>query len=349
MRRVWGLLARVVPAVAFLLTATTAAGAEPPSIERVRELGAEADFEASARLARERLASGALDRAEAAETYLELGIVNIALGNGAAGAAALRRALKLEPALTLPDTVGPNVRDVFAEAKKQAPLEPLAVSVALSAGVRELGISARVSGDSERIVRRLVVEGEGLRRTFDLGPEELRKTERVELGTARCVTLVATVQDEFGNRLWPAISTARVCATEEAAAAPGEVAPGKQPGGSPASPSSGERPIPASVWISGSVTVGLIGITTVLGITYLDRRSDYEETRETDPDSRDLEQMHQSADRMGDMATVAGLTAGAAAITTAVLYLTRPRAEGAHAARVQVGLSPVSVLISGKF
>ena len=32
-------------------------------------------------------------------------------------------------------------------------------------------------------------------------------------------------------------------------------------------PASAEnRPIPASVWIAGSVTVGLVGITTVLGI-----------------------------------------------------------------------------------
>ncbi len=352
MPRVWGLVARVVPIVAILLTAPTALCAEPPSIEKIRELGAEADFEASARLARERLASGALDRAEAAETYLELGIVETARGDQAAGASALRRALELAPALALPDTVGPHVREVFAEAKKQAPGEPLVVSVTLSGAVGELGVSARVRGDPERIVRRLVVEGEGFRRAFEVGAEELRKTERVELGTTPCVTLVAAVEDEFGNRLWPAISTARVCSTEEAAKAPasgvsvGPTQKGREAVAPP--PSSGGRPIPASVWISGSITVGLIGATTVLGVTYLDRRNDYNEARSTaDPDT--LTEMHQSAERMGDMATVAGLAAGAAAITTTVLYVTRPRSEGAYAARVRAGLTPKGVFVAGEF
>src|SRR6185503_11995815 len=144
-----GLATRGGPALAaLLLVQTPALSAEPPSIEQIRELGSEADFEASARLARERLASGALSRSEAAETYLELGIVETARGKKTAGGSALRRALKLAPASSLPDTAGPHVRDVFAEAMQQAPLEPLVVAVTLSpVGDRGLAISARVTGD----------------------------------------------------------------------------------------------------------------------------------------------------------------------------------------------------------
>jgi hypothetical protein len=356
-QRVWGFLTRTLPVLAALLLAPLRAfGGEPPSIEQIRELGAEADFEASARLARERLASGALGRAEAAETYLELGIVETARGDVALGASALHRALKLDPALRLPDTAGPHVRQAFREALKRAPLEPLVVSVTLSpAGANRVEVSARVVGDPDRIARKLLIEGEGLRRVHELGSEELRVTEPIELGTKPCVTLVATVLDEFANRLWPSVATSRVCSSERGGQTLRDpavsVGSGNRTNGSRVPPNdSGKRPVPASVWIGATVTAGLVGVTSLLGIMALDRKSEYDRARK-DPnfELRALAELRERAVRTSDMATVAGAAAAAAGITTGVLYFTRPRTEGARTARIAPSLAPAGLVATGQF
>jgi hypothetical protein len=356
-RRVWGSLTRFVAALAAILLAQARAfGAQPPGIEQIRELGAEADFEASARLARERLASGALSRSEAAETYLELGIVETARGDTAAGNSALRRALKLEPALRLPDTAGPHVRQIFAEAVKWAPRERLFFSVSLSpAGAGRFAVSAQVKGDSDRIARKLLIEGEGVRRGYALESGGIRTTDRVEWGTEPCVILVATVLDEFNNRLWPAVATARVCASaqgqETLPAAPASLRPSDRTSPSQsATVGSGNRPVPTSVWIGATVTAGLVGITGLLGIIALDRRSEYHRARDDSAvDLRTRAEMHESAVRMADMATVAGAAAAAAGITTGVLYLTRPETPGARRLPPGASLSPSGLVVRGQF
>jgi hypothetical protein len=104
-----------------------------------------------------------------------------------------------------------------------------------------------------------------------------------------------------------------------------------------------DRPIPASVYISGGVTVALAVGATITAIVYLDKRSTYQDARQSyvagsgGASSAELEQQQSSAQNWG-YANVAlwAATAAGAGLTT-YLYLSRPTRA---AARVVPWLGP---------
>ncbi|HEX6767013.1 MAG TPA: hypothetical protein VF103_16065 [Polyangiaceae bacterium] len=120
---------------------------------------------------------------------------------------------------------------------------------------------------------------------------------------------------------------------------PKHVEPGS-PAPPPAKPA--ERPMPTSAYVSGAVTAALLVGAVVTGAMYIDRKGDYEATREKDA--------YDAAHTLGivNAALWAGTAAGAG--VTTYLYVTRPE-EGASTATnaFPKTLPGLGVTLAGRF
>jgi hypothetical protein len=96
-----------------------------------------------------------------------------------------------------------------------------------------------------------------------------------------------------------------------------------------------ERPIPASVYVAGGVTLGLAVAAGVTGGVYLHDKSTYEHTGPNNPDRARAEADYDSVVRLGVVNLVLWLAAAGGAGVTTYLYVTRPeqaqRARGENA------------------
>ncbi len=119
--------------VSLVLVASPTMAQDAPQIDRIEQLVRSADFAAAETQAQAALASGKLKRRDVARTYLQLGIVATAKRADDPAQAAFRRALALEPSLTLPDSAGPHIGEAFDQAKAVMARSPrLAVSAHLT-------------------------------------------------------------------------------------------------------------------------------------------------------------------------------------------------------------------------
>jgi hypothetical protein len=107
-----------------------------------------------------------------------------------------------------------------------------------------------------------------------------------------------------------------------------------QPGPTPQQPPGAEpgRPLGAAVIIAGVATLALTGAAVGTGVVYMKRQKNYN-TLNDDPtaSSGDVERSHTDANKMGNLNLIFTGAAAAGAITTGILFFTRPKAESATA------------------
>jgi hypothetical protein len=94
----------------------------------------------------------------------------------------------------------------------------------------------------------------------------------------------------------------------------------------PPPPADRHRPIPTSVYVAGGTTLALGAASIVTGFLYLDRRSSYQDYRETATDEADQGPDHDPAKTLGVTNAVLWTATAVGAGVTAYLYVTRPEA-----------------------
>jgi hypothetical protein len=318
-----------------------AMAAEADAGERTREIEAlvrRADFDVAERAARKLLQSGSLSRHEVARVYLQLGIIASAKRDAAGGAAAFRNALRLDGELTLHASAGPHVAQTFARVKSSIPAADSATpAITLRAvpGQGELAIEAapRPEGPARRVSVR-IAEREEAR---DLGAEPLRFSLQLPASVDGCATATASVLDEFGNELWPAVASQEVCRPPPIAAAPADVdnrpvslvVRPRSPTPSSNVLSTGASPVPTSApralarasWTAAAMTGAAAVGTAVLGIVALERGNEYKDSLGGSASYEQQRQLRELAETAQSRATAGAIVTGALAVTTAVLYI----------------------------
>jgi hypothetical protein len=324
-------------------------------IAPIERLVRAAHFDAAEHEARTLLSSGTLDRGEVAELYLQLGIIVAARLDEPGAVLAFRRALMLAPEIVLPLFAGPHIVQAFSRARGVVLAEPplrTAVRVSQTAGGSPVRVEARVTGDATGIARQLRLLGASVEETRALSGGTLAVTVAVPAELRGCEALRASVLDEHGNEIQPSVGEGRVCAATAAVAGGRPVVAG---GGAPAGvvarsgAPAGEsaRPIPLYVWAAAGVTAA--GLLTAGGFAlgYLQARSDYHRSLQDDGRSdADRLALRNDAVDTGRLAERVGLVTAGLAVTTTILYLTRPR-RSANA--WSVGLGPQSLSFHARF
>lgn len=114
----------------------------------------------------------------------------------------------------------------------------------------------------------------------------------------------------------------------------------------PASDELSSRPIPTSVYIAGGITLALAAGAGVTGVSYLGKRSDYQDARAGESGGS---KERNSAQRMGyvNLGFWAGTLIGAG--VTTVLYVTRPERAGAARVVPIVGPGVAGLGLTGGF
>ena len=291
---------------------------DAPQIDRIEQLVRSADFAAAETQAQAALASGKLKRRDVARTYLQLGIVATAKRADDPAQAAFRRALALEPSLTLPDSAGPHIGEAFDQAKAVMARSPrLAVSAHLTEVPNrpEIWVDAQISGDSEGLVRRLRVDADGVPHLRDLHEASLRFLESLPKTLSRCTAISVDALDEHGNELYPGVARTEVCPASpvqgEIVTAPPEAAPSN-------APTKNARPVPAHVWTLAAVTGAAAVATGVLGTVALGKAHAYNDNANKGQAERD------TALGAEHRATAAAILTGVAGAATLLFYVTRP-------------------------
>ncbi|RYZ09138.1 MAG: tetratricopeptide repeat protein [Myxococcales bacterium] len=120
----------------------------------------------------------------------------------------------------------------------------------------------------------------------------------------------------------PALQDAPVEPTPEPAPAPLVSSVGlaaKAPGDQLAT-----RPVPTSVYIAGGITLALAAGAGVTGVAYLGKKADYDDLRNRDGRTAEVEDRHQSAQRFAYVNLGLWAATAVGAGITAYLYVTRP-------------------------
>jgi hypothetical protein len=212
--------------------------------------------------------------------HLLLGVVATAQKDEGSARAAFRKALRLDPTLTLPPSAGPHIESSIEEARAALAVSaPLSVSVDLNQGASKLLIKVRVSGNDDGLAARFILRGPGVNDTHTLSEPGLEFSRDVPV-TKTCATYTAAASDQFGNELWPMLASATVC-PEPARTADGARPPVKRaPEVKAKPPATKSASVPALVWISGAAATGFAVATGVLGVEALSKRSDFRRKNE---------------------------------------------------------------------
>jgi hypothetical protein len=301
-------------------------------VERTAELEAlvrRADFDAAETAAQKLLRSGALSRREVARVYLQLGIVASAKRDSARATAAFRTALRLDGELRLAPSAGPHVAATFDRAKAaalDAASDPPKVVLTAAAGTGELSVEAPPRQAGDDLAHRVAVTIGDEREARDLGTLPLQFSIALPSSVASCATATATVLDEFGNELWPAVASVEVCRNPPPALerAPPPVSPTIKSqalnvltGGSSPPP----KPVSPATWVAAAATGAAAVGTAVLGFVALERRDDYDGSfggSATPDQQRQLRELAVTAERR---ATAGGIVTALLATATVVLYV----------------------------
>jgi hypothetical protein len=350
----------VVAATVFasLLAAPPCPGQETDRAEIVESWLGRADFERAEIAARDALASGSLSPPSAARVHLSLGIVAAARRDPEGAEACFRKALVLDSKIELPQSAGPHVIESFEHAK-----ETLTAKLALTISAvferdsdpSHVLVNVELSGNSEGLIQRLVVRGDGVYDVRSLQRPGIRFVEALP-ASPLCISLVASAADEWGNELWPTLAKNTVCrpgppAVRDASAASANTPSlASQPPASDKSVSVRSRPVPACVWIALAFTGGFAATTTVLGLVALDRRDAFNRAN-ADAQQPVESRSHLRSDALTaeHVATVAGIATGAAAGVAAGLYLFPGRRGEATSIAVEAGPSGQRLVVSGSF
>jgi hypothetical protein len=302
-------------ALSLLLAAASARADGPERVERIQQSIDQARFDQADADVRAALRSGELTRQELARVHLSSGVIAAARRDSEGALAGFRRALSLDPEVTLPGTAGPHVAALFEQARSDS-AERLAVvaSGAEPAPGSAARIGVRLVRDPEKLAKRLRISSGSFRDERLLPPSE--HALEVPPPASGCSDVSAELLDSFGNRVWSSPEPiARVCAAE--AATP--------PSSPPAQVAEAERPIGTPIWVGVALTgVGVVA-TGVFGVIALDRRAEFHDAN-ADPGQTEAERnvLRDDASDAARTATIAAIATGVVGATTLTLYLLRP-------------------------
>lgn len=300
------MIARVLcaAALAAALLPASAAANEGASVESARELLAELRYD-DARGELERvLAGGGAEPDELAATYLLLGEIEAALGNAVGARRHFRRALALDPGLSLAEGASPKLTEPFAAARA---LQEEAGPIAGHAEPAEGGVVVVIDSDPVGLVA-------GARAHFRVGgardAASASGTERIALELPRDATeLELAAIDEHGNTV-TRVELRRRPEAEAVAAAVAEPAPRDRAAGTP---------LYARWQLWGAVSLGLAAGGTWAGLSSRSKVSELEALEDGTEYATALDLKDQAESR-ALQANIAFAAAGATAIAAALLY-----------------------------
>jgi len=325
--------------IAFVCAIASSAAAEP--LETAKSAVDKSDYPAAKTALADALAAGESTPEQLAEIYRLTGIVTAALGDTQAATDAFERCLALAPKAALPPGTSPKITRPFAaaqayfkaherlEVKTETATQPPAITVIVASD--PLGMIAKV--------RVLVVADGKAEETLDRAASErtvvaLPKGARLDL---RVIALDAQGNHvaEVGSKEVPIV----VVGPGEPSA-PAHVAPPVAKSAAPVKPRAPAHPRPLYLqwWLYGGAAVAFAGAGTYFGIDALRAKSQLDDfnahsANHTFDQATSLE----SRARRSVLFTNIGLgAAGALAIATTVLYVTRPR----HAVERQLSIAP---------
>lgn len=316
----------------------TAKAAGPETTRELETLVRRADFDAAEATAQQLLRSGTLARQDVARVYLQLGVVASAKREAANAEAAFQKALRLDGDVRLPSSVGPHVAQAFARAKASVPpatsTRPAVVLTAASA-TGDLSVEAPARSDDGDPARRVAVRIGDVFEARDLGEAPFRFSLVLPKAVAVCATATASVLDEFGNELWPAIASAEVCRprpsvplstrgnldSAPAAASPMATGPTADVLSSRRLPPPA-KPISRATWVASALTGAAAVATTVLGLEALERRDDYNASFGNDSKLNQMRGLRDAALTAEHRATAGAIVTALLATATVALYIT---------------------------
>ena len=326
-------------AIVVGMTATMpmrSARADDP-LARARAAIEQADYAAAKTAVEAALSSGSLGPDELAEAYRLRGTVAGGMGDAAAALDAFSRLLEIAPRTTLPFGTSPKISKPFDKASAYVKThEPLKVKVDTQASPPSLTLV--VTNDPLQLVAKTRVSV-----VADGKPSEtLEGTGAIALPLARRLDLRVAALDDHGNRLVE-LGTADVPivlvgrepeAKPDRGPPPVVVAP-------PVAPvleqhDDHARPIYASWWLWGGVTVVVAGVAGYFSYATYQAKQDLVALEATSS-SHTFDEAKQVEDRGHRDALVANISfgvAGATAIATTILFFTRPRHSDERMTRV---------------
>jgi hypothetical protein len=275
------------------------------------------------------ITSGALGPEELADAYRLRGIVAGALGDAAAATDAFERLLALSPKATLPQGTSPKITKPFASAvayfktheplKAKAETSPASVTLVVAsdplAMIAKVRVWASVDGKRETSIDgaggNAIALPHGKRVDLRVAGLDDHGNRVVELGTSDAPLVVVGPEDKPVER--------HVTPTAPRAPAPVH-----------------DRAWYARWWLWGGVTVAIAGTSLYFGYATYQAKQDLVSIEATS-EQHTFDEAKQVEDRGHRDALIANIgfgVAGAAALATAILYLTRPHPSEERMTRV---------------
>ncbi|HEX5063020.1 MAG TPA: tetratricopeptide repeat protein [Kofleriaceae bacterium] len=347
MRSLWGQVA-----IAAALLTTLARDARADALADARKAVEGSDYMAAQPALETALKAGTAGPAELAEIYKLTGIVEAALGNAGPSEKAFAKWLALDPKGALPEGTSPKITRPFdaahAQANKSGPLEakaetqdtPPAVTLKVANDPQKMIVAAKVY---------FIVDGKSEQTLSADGRNEIT----IELGLGKRIDLRIHGLDRYGNRVVelgskdvPIVITS---SGKETPVGSDRVGHAKPKTVEPEKP----RPWYLQWWLWGGATVAVTGVGGYFAYRTYDNMQTIEHLHATSLDHpwSDEQSVERSARRNLLVTNIAAGTAGAFAIVTTILFLTRPNPESESAMRAT--LTPThggaAVVLGGHF
>jgi len=319
MRSLWGQVA-----IAAALLTTLAQEARADALADARKAVDGSDYMAARPALEKALEAGTAGPADLAEIYKLTGIVEAALGNAGPAEKSFARWLALDPKGALPEGTSPKITRPFdaahERAKKTGPLKAKAET-----HDKPPAVTLRVENDPQKMIvgaKVYFVTDKKAEQTLSAdGKDEIT----IELGLGKRIDLRVHAVDEYGNHVVELGSKdVPIVITSS-----GKETPIEQPDRVVKKPSEPAKPRPVYLkwWLWGGATVVVTGVGGYFAYrTYDDvQRIEYLNANSLSHPWSDEQEVERSARRNLLVTNIAAGTAGAFAIVTAVLYLTRPQ------------------------
>ena len=346
MRSPWG-----QAAIAALLLTTLAASAHADSLDDARKAVDESDYLTARPALETALKAGTADPNDLAEIYKLTGIVEAALNNASGSEKAFAKWLALQPKGALPPFTSPKIMRPFNAAQAHA---KTAGAIAAKAETSDdpPAVTLVVSNDPQKMI-----VGAKVHFVTDRKPEQTLEAEgtdriTIELGLGKRIDLRLHAVDEHGNRVVelgsqdvPIVITSSGTAKRIDPKDRDLLVQKKREPDQP-------RPLYLQWWLWGGATVLVTGVTGYFGYrTYQDvQHIEFLHANSLAYHWYDEQAAERSARRNLLVTNIAAGTAGAFAIGTIILYLTRPNtSETALTTTVAPTRGGGAVVLGGHF
>jgi hypothetical protein len=344
----WGQVA----VLAALLTAF-ASSARADALADARKAVDGSDYLSAKPALETALKAGTAGPADLAEIYKLTGIVEAALGNGSASEQAFARWLALDPKGSLPAGTSPKITRPFAAAEKQAKQHgPLAAKA--QTGDSPPAVTLVIENDPQKMI-----VGAKVYFVTDKKPEEMLEAEgqkriTIELGTGKRIDLRVHAVDQYGNRVVELGSKDVPIVITSSGAETKIVVKDHEKPVKPEPPPAPEEPRAwyFQWWTWGAATVVTAGVG---GYFAWRTRSDIQELDYLNANSlahpwSDAQDVERRARRDLLVTNISAGVAGAFAIGTVILYVTRPTTRETQ---VRAAITPTrgggAVVLGGHF